>query len=143
MPQLVLEEVDVRERVTEQSGGPSPIVMMTVLALSFGMSLLLLLMPEGGSGTVATTQAEARAIIENEYLQGSPLEPYQELLRQALEAHARGDTAAERRLYRGVLDMLHAEGNNERSGLTGDPYGTRAPSDKDLEKQLSTLLNER
>jgi hypothetical protein len=62
--------------------------------------------------------------------------PYQLLLREAQQAHSRGDLALERQKYREVLRMLRAEGRGKFEGLTGTPK-----SDQDLAKLLGTMLS--
>ena len=58
------------------------------------------------------------------------------LLRQAQQAYSRGDRQSERRNYRQVLKLLHAE---EPVGLT-DPRGTAR--DKLLERLIAEILRE-
>lgn len=143
LPELVLHEGSQREKNVEKSATQSPLVLIGVLAFSVGLSMLMLLADTTPQRADTRTKAEARRVLRNHYLADqSPLEPYQVVLREALQAYSRGDFVAERRLYRRVLDMLHEEGKNKHAGLTGALYGALPPSDQDLENQLSILLRE-
>ena len=132
--------VDTKVEKTKTS---NPWVMIGVLSLSFGLSVLMLFIDTTPGSGEAPTKAQTRRLIERSYIaQEPPLEEYQLLLRQALQAHTRGDTVRERRIYRRVLDMLHAEGKNKFKGLTGVPDADQPPNDRDLEELLSTMLAE-
>ena len=68
-----------------------------------------------------------------------PLKEYQVLLRRAQQAYSRGDRESERRNYRQVLKLLHAEERSQFVGLT-DPHGTTR--DKLLERLIAEILRE-
>jgi len=143
LPRLVLEE-GKKQRREEQAESSNPWLLRVVLIVSIGMSGLMLVWNPTSGGGQSKSKQEAREVIETTYATsrgGGSLEPYQLLLGEALQAHSRGETATERRLYRNVLDMLHGEDKNEFTGLTGKPQGPR-PSDTDLEALLATLLAE-
>jgi len=143
LPELVLEEGGKDEPVEEEKTASNPILLIVVLLFSFASSIgMLLISSQAGSGDTPT-KAAARAAIEESYIRDKLAdEPYQLLLRRAIQAHSRGDFAVEQVLYRRVLDMLHAEGKNEYTGLTGTPVGDDGPSDPHLEKQLNALLGQ-
>jgi hypothetical protein len=141
LPQLKLQEGPAKDRNKEKGQGSNTLVMIAVFGFSFGMSILMLFLPEGGP-PAETTKAEALKDVQTFYIEDQPLplEPYQILLREAKQARSRGDIEAERARYRRVLDMLHAEGKNKFKGLTGVPGGSVPPNDEHLERRLSTLL---
>jgi len=56
-----------------------------------------------------------------------------------LQAHNKGDYAAERRLYRRVIQRLKAENNNELRGLTGQVRGVCVPLGYALGQTLVTI----
>ena len=68
-----------------------------------------------------------------------PPKEYQVLLRRAQQAYSRGDRESERRNYRQVLKLLHAEERSQFVGLT-DPRGTAR--DKLLERLIAEILRE-
>ena len=143
LPELQLEEGITKERNVEEKKQTNPLVLMAILGFSVSISVLLLLYDVESTQTEHQAKAEARRIINERYLSKAPLEPYQVLLREAQQAHAQGNTELERRRYRRVLDMLHAEDKNKNEGLTGlaEPSLSRdAPNDSELEKLLSRLL---
>ena len=144
MPELQLEEGVTKERPIEERKQTNPMVLIAILGISVSMSVLLLLYEGDTTRSEHRAKAEARQIIKERYLSKAPLEPYQVLLREAQQAHAQGDTSLERRRYRRVLDMLHAEDKNKNEGLTGlaEPSlnSRDAPNDEELENLLSKLL---
>ena len=102
----------------------------------------------GGSTQVERrSRTAARAALQQDYT-GTypPFSPYQQKIRLGIQAHEKGDRAEEKRLFREVLDILHAESKNKSTGVTGmidvpDPPAGN-PSDRHLEGLISTLLSD-
>jgi hypothetical protein len=144
LPQLVLCEgpkSDAPEQEQQDKGGSArPLLLVAVFCFSIGVSVVMLLLDAGGARKETDADVRARQTIQQYYTgRGPNIEPYQQRLRQALQAHNQGDFAREQRLYREVLDLLHDESKNEFKGLTGMVSGGHT-NDKDLEDLLSTLL---
>ncbi len=144
LPELQLEEGIITERASEEKKQTNPMLLLAVLGFSVGMSVLMLLYEGSSEATADQSKVQARRIISESYMNGNPLEPYQILLREALQANAQGKYDLERRRYRNVLDMLHSEGRSKMEGLTGlaEPAANNsgAANDRELERQLSILL---
>lgn len=137
LPELKLQEGQAR-RGSGEAEATNPLVMIGVLCLSFVMSTALLLVDfeSPGSGSARRTQARKQLAHFYETSQGT-LAPYQRHLRDAQRAHARGDTATERQLYRRVLQLLRTEGRSRFSSLTSTPS-----QDRELEELLAILMSE-
>lgn len=150
LPELKLndgesEEEEEKAADKKGEGGTNPIVLIGVMCGSVLFSVLLVLAEFETSEHHTSDKASARHELEDFYTNlGDPNKPdapppppvpYQILLREAKQAFTRGDFAGERAMYRRVLDLLHSEGRNRFTGLTGSPH-----KDEDLEKILSTLL---
>ena len=114
-------------------------------------SAIYLLASSNDSGNAVTPEKEnALAAIERDFF-GNPargeLLPYQRQLREARQAHARGDFKAERQYYKNVLDLLHTETwggpatANSRYRLEKGITGSR-DHDRDLEKYILTVLGD-
>lgn len=148
LPELVLNKTAKPEdEETADSSGKPPWVMIAALVGSLGVSVLLLFAPIGGGSGETREQKSARDVLKDYYISNTfnpnaPLEDYQNVLRQAIQAHDRGDLPEERRLYRQTLDMLASEDLNEHRGLTGVPSGEEHPSDPMLRKLLAELLKQ-
>jgi hypothetical protein len=154
LPQLALREGEQKEKKTEQRQGMNPLILVALL-VSVGASVAILFLPET-SNSESRNKAEARKALETYYIDtkgsidvASPNKPYQYYLREALQAHRRGDYATELRSYRHVMNLLHSEGISETFGLTGkigEPLrpgdSPLPPGDRHLEKQLSILLSD-
>ena len=67
--------------------------------------------------------------------EGRPLKPYQQLLREAQLAHARGDRRKEQTAYQSVLRLLNAEDRNPHTGVTG-----HVEDDERLRKLIGILM---
>lgn len=137
-----LPELNLTESAEGRAGGEvkssNPLVMIGVLCLSFIASALLLFVEPEASGSASSRQALARRQIATFYKEPrGTLEPYQQYLRDAQQAHSRGDVEAEKRLYRRVLNLLHAEGRSRFASLTRTPR-----EDKELEGLLSILMSD-
>ena len=90
-----------------------------------------------------TAVGAARRQLEDQYLRPSVAPArYQQLLRQALWAHNREAYDEERRLYKQVLDLLHAENKDPYNGLTGQIDARDPPNDRHLEELLATLVDD-
>jgi len=140
LPELVLEEVEPDAAGTrQQSKSSNPMFLIGVLSASVVSSVLLLLL-DAESTTRGDGPADARHELARHYIRGEPLAEYQVLLRRALQQHAQGNLAEERRLYHRVLDMLHREDQNRFTGLTGAVDAADPPNDRDLERLLARLL---
>jgi hypothetical protein len=142
LPELHLEEGEKREKDDKKQKSVNPLVMVIGLAVSVVMSILLAVSDLGPqSSSLAELKRKAREIIRTEYYsdldRASVVKPYQQLLRDADREHARRNFKEERRLYREVLDLLHAEGRAPGEGLTGS-----IQFDERLEQQISILLSE-
>lgn len=138
LPTLQLADAAPTEKT---SGGdkaiPLWLAVLAVLASTvFSVFLLLYTPPEQQS--VQTRRADARRDLAQYYgNDAAALRPYQVLLREAQQAHSRGDRSLERQRYRDVLRLLRAEGRSKFEGLTGTPA-----SDEKLSQLLAILLAE-
>jgi hypothetical protein len=153
LPELLLEDADKRieESAAEEKAktrSSPPWVLIGVFAASIAMSLAMLFVDvDGTGGGGLRSQAAARVQLKQLYAGDyPPLAPYQQRVRQALQAFQKGDRDEERRLLREVLDILHAESKSRTTGITGmidaedPPIGN--PNDRHLESLISTLLAE-
>lgn len=141
LPQLHLEEVEIRQAAKSRPTSMHPLLLAGLLTFSVALSILLAVSgPTSPTASLGEKQAEKRQFIEQNYFGGGtldnrPLESYQLLLREAQRAHSRGDRKTELDCYRRVLDMLRAERGEGRPGLTGSQS-----RDKDLEQAIAVLL---
>jgi hypothetical protein len=136
LPTLQLADAD-RESSKSEGGQGIPLwLAVGAVAASTIMSAFLLLGDLEGTQSAAARTASARQDIVQFYgAEAATLAPYQILLREAQQAHSRGDLKLERQKYQRVLTLLRAEGRTEYDGLTGTPSG-----DAELAKLLSILL---
>jgi len=133
------------KKIEEENQSSSPWLLIGVLFSSFVICIAMLFLDVGPDKSGEETKAKVRGKIEKHYIGEAPqLEEYQLLLRRALQANTRGDYRTERRLYRRVLDMLHAEDKNNDKGLTGmrEDLNNTPPNDRHLEQLLSRLLSD-
>lgn len=119
-----------------------PAVLFSILAVSVCVSIWLVLSDAGTPPPTGKAKADARRYIREHYfgsgtLDGGELAPYQIYLREAQQAHSRGDQKAERQSYRKVLGLLRADPAGRQRGLTGSR--TR---DNELETRVMLLLSE-
>jgi len=137
LPTLQLADADVDP--AQAAGGDKAVPLwMASLAVvaSTVISVILLVGDPQGSESVSSRRAQARHDLAIYYgSEAVQLRPYQVLLREAQQAHSRGDFATERQRYRQVLALLRAEGRNQYIGLTGTPK-----DDEELARLLSILL---
>lgn len=148
LPELVLQKNRSPEEEDEATAaGKTPWMMIIALLVSFGASVMLLVVPMGDGPAESRDQRGAREVIADFYIRNTfnpnaPPEEYQNTLRRALRAHDQGDYDEEQRLYRQTLDQLASENLNELRGLTGVPAGDDHPSDTMLRKLLAELLRD-
>jgi pSer/pThr/pTyr-binding forkhead associated (FHA) protein len=148
LPALELAELaDEQPRERRQKAESNPLLLYALLGGSFLLSLgMLFIDPEGGGTSSSADRTAARAVVQ-EYLgtEGSDLEPYQRLLRQALVNHSQGNVRAEQDAYRRVLRILNSSDIRDPqnlNGLTGKLTGRGRASDEELRSALMTLLSE-
>ena len=153
LPNLQLQEGDKNDRGQGQSRSIPPVVMIMAWIVSVALTVgIVMLNGQNGSSTDATqAKKDALAKIEAPQFFGDPargeLLPYQRLLREARQAHARGDFKAERKYYKQVLDLLHTE---TWGGATASLSGTRLQKgvtgsrehDRELEQLVLTVLGD-
>jgi hypothetical protein len=146
LPHLQLQEDDKKTKGDGKSKSIPPAVMILVWVASVVISAVLVITLNTGESTVTTAKRkEALAVIEKDF-SGDPargsLLPYQRLLRQASQAHARGDFTAERQYYKQVLDLLHTaprDGSGAVGHLQKGITGSQQNDDKLKEKILAVL----
>lgn len=138
LPELSLDDAATNRERSAKSKESNPYLLYAVLALSFSLSLGLMLLDAGSTSSSALTKEEARHSIVHFYgKEGDELKPYQRALRAARLAHSRGDLRAERQEYRKVLNELNSEDINQHLGVTGHHH-----TDEELRKLIGALLTE-
>jgi hypothetical protein len=144
LPVLHLDEPE-KKQAGARPRSVHPAVLFAVLAASAIMTLVLAFGDFGSPPPpTAAKKDEARQEIREKYFGGGKLEgsedplPYQICLREAQQAHSRGNRKAERDAYRKVLDMLRAAPAGRERGLTGSKA-----RDEELEKLIVLLLSEK
>lgn len=143
LPVLQLEESSRADVDPQRNTQTNPWLLVAALVFSFGMSAVLLFVETDRAPTERATKRSARTALETYYLTpATQPQPYRQLLAQALQAYNKGDYATERRRYKQVLDLLHAENNDPLSGLTGQVSAANPPHDRHLEELLSTLVDD-
>jgi hypothetical protein len=149
LPALELAELtEEQPRERREARKSNPLLLYGVLASSFVMSLLMLVIdPTARSAADGREHAEARAALQEFY--GDPqhsLLRYQALLREALVHQSQGDFTGERDAYRQILRMLNSTDirnpKTSPNGLTGKQTGRGRSSDDELREALLTLLSE-
>jgi hypothetical protein len=151
LPHLQLRESQSAAAAEVKSKAVHPLVLLGLLGMSVALSLALVLIDvDSPSSADSQRKAAARELIERQYF-GDPehghLAPYQVYLREAKQAHYRGDEKAERQCYRKVLDLLRAEPRERSSlapgvdGLAPGVTGSR-DFDRTLEQQIAILLGD-
>ncbi len=122
-----------------QSGEKGVPLWLACLAIvgSTLLSLLLLVGDGPVKQSVASRHSEAREQLAQFFGNDTTaLRPYQILLREAQQAHSRGDRATERQRYRQVLGLLRSEKRSKNETVTGIPS-----EDEQLAQWLSVLLS--
>jgi hypothetical protein len=137
LPALQLAEGEAAKASGETGEKTVPLWLACVAVVgSTLLSAFLLLSDTPGQKSVQSKQAEARQQIAAFYGSASlPLRPFQVLLREAQQAHSRGDRSTERQKYRQVHALLRAEKRSKYENLTGTPS-----DDEQLAELLSILL---
>ena len=148
LPELKLDDGQPDANAGQQNRtAVNPLVLLAALSLSVTFSVMLVFVDFGDSrGVNYERKAAARYNVEKDYFpdiresaldRTKRLEPYQVLLSEAQQAHARNDEKVERAAYGKVLSMLRSERGAFQKGLTGS-----AQRDKRLEELITTLLSE-
>ena len=138
LPGLLLAEGETSATGGETGEKSVPLWMACVAVVgSTVLSVFLLLSESPGKKSAVSQQAEVRQQIASFYgADGSTLKPFQVLLREAQQAHSRGDRAMERQKYRQVLGLLRSEKRSKYENVTGTPS-----DDEKLAQWLSILLS--
>ncbi len=150
LPELMLHEAQSGQRDEAGPKQSNPVLLLTAIGLSFGMTILMLLMDVGNFTDRAAEKDRARTEIMEYYgAEGDTLKPYQLHLREARLARTRKDFENERQEYRAVLTILRSEARDKLyryTGLTGrldyDESSENKKSDKRLEELIGVLLSE-
>lgn len=139
LPTLQLADAENAEAKADgtSQGIPLWLAVAAVAASTIFSAILLLTDFEGTQTTAARAAAARREIVQFYGTDAARLAPYQVLLREAQQAHSRGDRRLEKQKYREVMALLRAEGRTQYDGLTGTPSG-----DADLARLLAVLLAE-
>jgi len=138
LPELALSEGPTREQKEKAVQQTNPLFVYGLVALSFCLSVGMLLMDLDPAGKRTAGRQRAQRDIVAFYGEDSQtLAPYQQLLREAQLAHSRNDREAEQKSYRAVLVLLNSEDNSRFTGLTGGPE-----KDATLRGLLGILLSE-
>ena len=138
LPELTLVEGTGRRSAGEAAKETSPLFLISLLCLSFGLSAILLMVDFAPATSQTNKQADARAQLAAFYKESrGTLLPYQQNLRAAQQAYSRGDRDAEREEYRKVVSLLRNEGRGRFSSLT-----RTHSEDRKLEELLIVLLAE-
>jgi hypothetical protein len=133
-----LQLADAEEEASKRDGGqgiPLWLAVGAVAASTILSAFLLLGDLEGTQSAAARTASARRDIVQFYGADAAELQPYQILLREAQQAHSRGDRKLERQKYQRVLSLIHTEGRTDYDRLTGTPSG-----DAELARLLSVLL---
>jgi len=137
LPELQLADAAAAS-VAGESGEKAIPLWLACMAVvgSTVISVFLLLGDVSGQKSLESRHAEARQQVAAYYgTDATALAPYQVLLREAQQAHSRGDRATERQRYRQVLGLLRAERRSKYESVTGSPE-----RDEQLAQNLSILL---
>lgn len=118
-------------------------VLVAVLCFSVLMSVAILFVPSERSASSELNLNDSLEHLRENYFGKEPFRDYEIMLREAVQHENRGDRPAAKAIYRRVLDMIHAEGLNERQGLSGPRYALSPPNDADLEEHLEFLIRTR
>lgn len=140
LPALKLEETAGTPVEEAGEAGSNPWLLIGVLGFSIVTSIAMLLIDASPRRGEREAKVDARLEILRQYVEPPnprATRPYQQRLRQALQAHSRGDDEAERMHYRAVSDMLRAGDLHPLRGLTGE-----IDSDDRLKELLTILLRD-
>ncbi|MBX3443540.1 MAG: FHA domain-containing protein [Planctomyces sp.] len=143
LPELQLADASEASSEAKPRGAAPSWLLLPVVLASAALSLGLLFWTPGDASS-QPSQSRARDGLRAFFGEdGQTLEPYQQLLRQALLEHSQGRPKEERRNYVRVLDLLNsADVRDPRNfhGLTGRQTGRGRNSDADLRALLETLI---
>lgn len=137
LPELTLEEGQVRTASDAQEAKSNPLLLIAALCFSFGMTGLMLFMDMEDTGGGGKRAEASQKIVDYYGGEDEELKPYQTHLRRARQARSRYDYQAERAEYYKVLEMLRAEGKSKFTGLTGTPE-----RDDKLKELIGELLSD-
>ena len=141
LPELALSDSELHREDEADEKESNPALLVSVLAVSFMLSILLLFADFEASESANMGAKDARTRIAQEYFHNespeAPLAEYQIYLRRAQRAYARGDLEEEQLWYRRVLNLLHAEPAKSYHTVTG----TR-DRDERLRDLLSRILHD-
>ena len=136
LPDLALSDSELHREDEAQEKTSNPALLVSMLAISFMMSLLLLFVEFEGEGAGDLSADRARELVALEFFQEGPAEgklaTYQLYLRRAQQAYAKGDLDAERMWYRRALTLHHAETAKSYDTVTGS---------RDRDERLQDLLS--
>ncbi len=140
LPQLVVKETAAVEKPRDAESDSNPMVLIIAVAFSVLISVVLLFAPTGGGSAQADVSDSLAALQEHYIGRRQPLEPYQVMVREALQCENKGDRGTATAIYRRLLDMIHAERQDPNQGLTGPKISLQEPNDQRLETHLKVLL---
>jgi hypothetical protein len=140
LPQLVVKETAAVEKPRDAESDSNPMVLIIAVAFSVLISVVLLFAPTGGGSAQADVSDSLAALQEHYIGRRQPLEPYQVMVREALQCENKGDRGTATAIYRRLLDMIHAERQDPNQGLTGPKISLQEPNDQRLEAHLKVLL---
>src|SRR5262249_60863743 len=130
LPTLQLADAAVDAKGSEGGDKAVPLWLASLAVVaSTVISVILLVGDPQGTESVSSRRAQARRDLAIYYgSEAVQLRPYQVLLREAQQAHSRGDYATERQRYRQGLSLPPPAGRHPHAGLTrGRPErGARA-----------------
>jgi hypothetical protein len=137
LPELMLADGEMAGTAADGGERPVPLWLAVIaVAGSTVLSVFLLLGDAPAQKSAQSRRAEVRQEISSFYgTEAINLRPFQVLLREAQQAHSRGDRATERQKYRQVLALLRSEKRSKYENVTGTPG-----DDERLAELLSILL---
>jgi hypothetical protein len=123
LPELQLADDPATRAAGEGGERPVPLWLACVaIAGSTVLSVFLLLGDAPAQKSAQSRTAEVRQDIATFYgNETASLRSYQVLLREAQQAHSRGDHATEKQRYRQVLALLRSEKRSRYENVTGTP----------------------
>ncbi|HVJ69496.1 MAG TPA: hypothetical protein VM510_16080, partial [Caulifigura sp.] len=144
LPEFQLSDTPVVESEGPKDASVRPWLALAAVAASGVLSVALMLWTPDSSPQTNRAAREAREALTSFYgKDGSQLEPYQKLLREAAVERSQGRFKEERRMYLRVIDLLNSrDATNPRNlnGLTGRQTGRGKNGDRELRELLETLI---
>lgn len=137
LPELMLADGETAGAAADGGERPVPLWLAVIaVAGSTVLSVFLLLGDAPAQKSAQSRRAEVRQEVASFYgTETTNLRPFQVLLREAQQAHSRGDRTTERQKYRQVLALLRSEKRSKYENVTGTPG-----DDERLAELLSILL---